>query len=138
MTSVGTLIRERRSIRKHDSRTVSEAEIKDLLEQAERLRGISSAYRWRYAFAASQDSRDRLSAAIIDSFTDGKPGRLIPKKLSESFRKRTAAIPANLIVFVHKGENVSDEENNFAEACCTLQTLQLLAWERGLGLMFQR
>ncbi|MEJ8305477.1 nitroreductase family protein [Saccharibacillus sacchari] len=136
MNSVSSLIRERRSIRKYDSRAVGEAEVRELLEQAESLRGVPSGGRWRYVFAGSQQARDRLAAAMMESFADSKLGRLLPKKLSESFRKRTAAIPANLIVFVHKGESRETGENNFAEACCTLQTLQLLAWERELGMLW--
>ncbi|MFF2910964.1 nitroreductase family protein [Paenibacillus sp. NPDC057934] len=132
------LIKERRSIRKYNQTPVSEQLVTELLNSAAALNGPigNEPLPWRYLYAGSMEARLRLANYLTEQVTQSRLGKLIPGKLVEMYKKRFTDIPAHLIVICDTDPERGQSESIYAEACAVLQNFQLLAWERGLGMVW--
>ncbi|MFC3748119.1 nitroreductase family protein [Paenibacillus sp. GCM10012306] len=132
------LIRGRRSVRKYNHTPVSKQLVAELLNSAVALSGSvgNESLPGRYLYAGSMEARQRLAGYLTEQVTQSRLGRLIPGKLVEMYKKKFTDIPAHLIVICDKDPQRSKSESIYAEACAVLQNFQLLAWERGLGMVW--
>ncbi|WP_042163359.1 nitroreductase family protein [Paenibacillus gorillae] len=129
--SMKDLIENRRSIRKYEHKQVDTSVLNELLQLSadlcphpQRLSGT------RFLLANDQDTRSRLSRSMTDAFSVTKLGKWLPDKLLEATYNRFMEIPGHLIVITEQ------EDEYIAEACYMMQNLQLLAWERGIGMLW--
>ncbi|GAA3406993.1 nitroreductase family protein [Paenibacillus hodogayensis] len=132
--SLAQLIRERRSIRRFNRQPVAQELVVELLQRAVRLYGADEEPRWRCIYAGTEEARRRLADSMIAKTRQSRLVKLIPNKMVESFIQKFADIPASLIVVADADPDRRRQEENYASACGTLQLLQLLGWERGLGM----
>lgn len=135
--SVKQLVESRRSIRKVKDEQVDEALLHELLQQAaglcphpERLKST------RFLLATEYEARARLTRSLTNIFASTKLGKWLPDKLWETVNKRFMEIPGHLIVITKSNASQQIQDENIAEACYMMQTLQLLAWERGIGMLW--
>lgn len=126
-------ILERRTIRKFNASPVSRELVAALINEAAELYECEGTPRWRCIYAGTPESRERLADYMMAKMLDSKLGKLIPAKL---IAKRVTDIPAHLIVVAESGADPRQSDENYAAACSIMQTLQLLAWERGLGALW--
>ncbi|KIL26806.1 hypothetical protein B4133_1296 [Bacillus altitudinis] len=130
------LIRERRTIRKFNSISVSPQLVKDLLSKAESLSPYDGEVRWRYIFAGSHDERVRLADYLLEKVVDNKIAKIALSPIIKNYHRHHREVPANIIVLMKKsGDRIKDEQA-FGNVCCILQSFQLLAWEEGLGMVW--
>ncbi|MGC5772125.1 nitroreductase [Paenibacillus pabuli] len=134
--SLAELIRERRSIRKCNSTAVEQELVVELLHRAARLQPIVEAGSWRVVYAGTPEARKRLVDCMLQQVSQSKLGKLIPGKLLDVFKKRVTDIPAHVIVMSNAGQDRLTNDRNYAAACEMMQSLQLLGWERGLGMLW--
>lgn len=135
--SIARMIRERRSIRKFNSEPVSGDLIRELLETAARWNPLGVPVTWRCLLADNPGSNQRLIDALLEQMTGNGWGRLLPARLKESLKKRFVSIPAHLVVIyrVDPTDRIGSERN-YAAVCGMMQTLQLLGWEKRLGMLW--
>lgn len=129
-------IRERRSIRKCNTLSVPQELVVSLLNQAGDLYEPEGTPRWRCLYAGTPESRERLADCMLAKTKESRLGRLIPSKMMDLFVKRLTDIPAHLIVVAESGADRRQSDENFAAACSVMQNFQLLAWEHGLGMLW--
>ncbi|GGG53044.1 nitroreductase family protein [Paenibacillus radicis (ex Gao et al. 2016)] len=129
--SIKDLIENRRSIRRHEQKQVEASVLNELLHLSaglcphpQRLEGT------RFLLANEQDTRSRLSRTMTDAFSLTKLGKWLPDKLLEATYNRFMEIPGHLVVITEQ------EDEYIAEASYMMQSLQLLAWERGIGMLW--
>jgi nitroreductase len=134
--SLEQLIRERRSIRKFNDKPVSQDLIIKLLHKAEQLCSYDGEARWRYVYAGTIEERERLADYVVGRFQENKIVKLVLGKLTESIHKRTAEVPANLIVFANTDSDPIIHDQNFGTVCRIMQNFQLLGWEERLGMVW--
>ncbi|WP_068785462.1 nitroreductase family protein [Paenibacillus phocaensis] len=133
MMNFSQTIRERRTIRKFNTSPVSRELVASLINEAASLYESEGTPRWRCIYAGTPESRERLADYMMAKMLDSKLGKLIPAKM---IAKRVTDIPAHLLVVAESGADQRESDENYAAACSIMQTLQLLAWERGLGVLW--
>ncbi len=131
-----TIITERRSIRRFNSRSVSQELVTELLAKAVRLYGQSESPRVRFVYAGTPEARERLVDGMTSSMRENKLMRWVPGKMIELFKSRFTAIPGHLIVVAEADPDRRGEEDSVAAACGIMQIFQLLGWEQGLGMLW--
>ncbi|XID92351.1 nitroreductase family protein [Paenibacillaceae bacterium WGS1546] len=135
--SVAAIVKNRRSIRKFEERDVPDQLIYGLLEQAANLCDRPALQAMRVIVANRKESRDRLSRSLTEAFAATKMGKLVPGQLLETMFKRFAELPGHLIVVVRDHDSAKTKDWQYAQACFFMQSLQLLAWEQGLGMFWR-
>lgn len=133
MMDFSQTIRERRTIRKFNASPVSRELVVALINEAAELYESEGTPQWRCIYAGTPESRERLADYMMAKMLDSRLGKLVPTKL---IAKRVTDIPAHLIVVAESGADQRQSDENYAAACSIMQTLQLLAWERGLGALW--
>ncbi|KOP68116.1 hypothetical protein AMS62_24860 [Bacillus sp. FJAT-18019] len=134
--NLSELIRERRSIRKSNSRPVEQELVVELLSSAARLQPPIDAGSWRVVYAGTPEANKRLVDCMLAQMSQSKLGKLIPGKLLDVFKKRFTDIPAHVIVMSTVGPDRLTNDRNYASVCGMMQNFQLLGWERGLGMLW--
>lgn len=130
------LIRERRSIRKCNSRPVEQELVVELLSSAARLQPSIETESWRVVYAGTPEANKRLVDYMLAPMTQSKLGKLIPGKLLDVLLKRFTDIPAHVIVMSTAGPDRLTNDRNYSAVCGMMQSFQLLGWERGLGMVW--
>ncbi|MBW7458039.1 nitroreductase family protein [Paenibacillus sepulcri] len=134
--SLSQLVRERRSIRKFNKLPVSQELIVELLEKATELYEPGEASSWRFIYAGTPESRQRLADYMISKMKENKLVKLVPNKMMDSIAKRLAEVPASLIVVAETDPDRRKNDEIYAGASSIMQIFQLLGWERGLGMLW--
>ncbi|WP_378126867.1 nitroreductase family protein [Cohnella boryungensis] len=134
--SLSSLIRERRSIRRFNKAPVSRETVEELLEQATRLRDPDGDMRWRCIYAGSPEANQHLVDSMLAKVKENKWVRLMPAKWMDVAARKFAEIPAHLIVLAQTDPDRSMNDRIYADTCRVLQAFQLLAWEQGLGMLW--
>lgn len=127
------VICERRSIRKFNSSTVDHSLIYTLLEKSVHLYGSAEPCPCRFVFAGSEESREKLWAYVMPKLMDSGVTNLLPRKIVNNVIDR---FPGTLIVFVRRDGMTLQNDKNYAQACRVMQIFQLLAWQQGLGVVW--
>ncbi|MFC4599908.1 nitroreductase family protein [Cohnella hongkongensis] len=135
--SVAAIVKGRRSIRKFEERDVPDSLIYGLLEQAANLCDRNALQATRVVVANRKESRDRLSRALTEALAATRMGKLMPGQLLDTMSRRFAELPGHLIVAVKDDGSARTKDWQYAHACFFMQTLQLLAWEQGLGMFWR-
>ncbi|MBN2984495.1 MULTISPECIES: nitroreductase family protein [Cohnella] len=132
--SVAQTVRERRSIRSFNRLPVSRELILELLNDAVWAPNHGLREPWRFILIESPEGRERLADLAVNASGNMMRMKLLPAKLKELMKKKMAEIPASLVVVMKEEKNEHKREENFAAVCCLMQNMQLLGWERRLGM----
>ncbi len=130
-SDLSRLVRERRSIRSFAKRDLSQKLVTELLQAAEA--STPSAQQeppHRFILVASPEGKAKAASLIMDAYSEQGLYKWIPSKLNQLMADRIAQIPAFLIVIAKDRE---DGERGLATVSAVLQSLTLLAWEQGIG-----
>ncbi|WP_255314211.1 nitroreductase [Bacillus sp. FJAT-26390] len=130
------LIRERRSIRKCNSKPVEQELVVELLSSAARLQPSIDTGSWRVVYSGTPEANKRLVDYMFAQISQSKLGKLIPGKLADVFKKRFTDIPGHVIVMSTVGPDRLSDDRNYSAVCAMMQSFQLLGWERGLGMLW--
>lgn len=135
--SVASIVKERRSIRKFTNQDVPDRLVYELLEQAALLCDRQKLQSTRLILINRRESKDRLSRYMTDVVAATTMGKLTPSRMMEMFYKVIAEVPGHLAVVVKDHDSEKRKDEQYAHACFFMQNLQLLAWEKGLGMFWR-
>jgi nitroreductase len=128
VVSIASIIRERRSIKKgYKPDPVPEELVLELLNDAVYAPNHGLREPWRFLFVASENK-----AAFIE--------RMMPAFAPEVQEKRRELFndpAAFLIVIMKEDPRQKQWEEDFSATSALIQNFQLLAWERGLGVVWK-
>lgn len=131
--TVEEAIRGRYSVKSFSARPVPREDIEALLELAVAAPNHRMTEPW--GFLVLGDEARRAYATVLGrrkaaKVTDPEAARLVREKVE----RRTAEIPALLVVTVHVADDPEIREEDFAATWMGIQNIALGAVERGLGL----
>lgn len=127
-TSIAQIIRERTSVKNgYLDKEVSQDLVLSLLKDAVWAPNHKLREPWRFIFVSS-DRREAFIEAILPCHERSK---------HESVRNKFKNVPAFLIVVINDDPRQKQAEEDFAATSCMVQNLQLLAWERDLGMVWK-
>ncbi|MFB9277024.1 nitroreductase family protein [Cohnella cellulosilytica] len=130
-SELSRLVRERRSIRNFAKRALSRELVVELLQAAEA--STPAAQRepsHRFILVASPEGKAKAASLIMDTYAEQGLYKWIPNKLNQLMADRIAQIPAFLIVIA---KDSGEGGRELATVSAVLQSLALLAWEQGIG-----
>ncbi|WP_410767768.1 nitroreductase family protein [Fontibacillus sp. BL9] len=132
-----SLIKERRSVRKFADQAVPDHLMHELFNRAAVSCDPQMLQSMRLILALQSESKHRLSRYMLDSFTATRMGKLIPRSVKETMAKFFSEVPGLLVVVVDDHDSPQQKDMQYANACFFLQNLQLLAWEKGIGMFWR-
>lgn len=135
--SLSLLIKDRRTIRSFNSRSVSRELVAELLNAAGAstpMEGTAPAC--RIVYIASPEGKAKTASAIMATYADQKPYKWLPGKLNKMMTDRIAQIPAFGAVIMKEEGKQERDERRYAAVCALLQSFSLLAWEHGIGMVW--
>ncbi|MFD2370747.1 nitroreductase [Brevibacillus sp. GCM10020057] len=126
--SISKVIRERRSIKKdYKPDPVSEELVLELLNDAVYAPNHCLREPWRFLFVPTENK-----GAFIERMLT-----VYPPEHHEYRRQLFSAPAAYLIVIMKEDPRQKQWEEDFSSTCALIQNFQLLAWERGLGVVWK-
>lgn len=126
--SVSELIRDRRSVKSgYIQKEVDKELMISLLNDAAWAPNHGLREPWRFIFI----SNDRKEAFLDSILT------CLPKSQHEQMFNKFKHVPAFLIVIMKTDPRQKQFDENFAATSCFIQNLQLLAWEKQLGMVWK-
>ncbi len=129
MQSISELIRERRSVKRgYIQKEVKQDLIVSLLNDAVWAPNHGLREPWRFIFISNDRKESFIEEAILSCF---------PKGQHEQMWNKFNDVPAFLIVVMKTDPRQKQWDENFAATSSMLQNLQLLAWEKDLGMCWK-
>lgn len=130
-SDLAQIVRERRSIRAFAKRDLSQELITGLLQAAEASApSTERTPAHRFILVASPEGKAKAASMVMDTYSEQGLYKWIPNKLTQLMADRIAQIPAFLIVIL---KDRGQRERELAAVSAVLQSLTLLAWEQGIG-----
>ncbi|MEC1681856.1 nitroreductase [Bacillus mojavensis] len=129
------IIRSRRSIRKFKQDSVPPAVILDMLETAKYAPNHRVTEPWRFIYVSSETGKASLIKTFASFSKKSKPD-MTEEKL-QNFKKTLSCVPGFLLVVFQEDENERARDDDFAATSSLIQNLQLLAWEKGIGMVWK-
>lgn len=134
--TLAKMVRERRSIRKFTNEPVEKDLIFDLLSDAVWAPTHGLREPWRFILFHGEGTKklNRLVQIIVDSVVHNaiEKEKVLTKMLSG-----LKEIPAHLVVVMNEDSRQKQWEEDFAATSALIQNFQLLAWEKGLGVVWK-
>ncbi|NQX48463.1 nitroreductase family protein [Paenibacillus tritici] len=136
MKDVFTTVRERRTIRRFSAAPVEQERIVALLNEAAGLYEAEGTPHWRCLYFGTPDSREKLAESMIAKVTGSRLGKLLPAPMTDLLKKQITGTPAHVIFIAESAGTERERDENYAAVCSIMQTVQLLGWEQGLGMLW--
>ncbi|MEI7027772.1 nitroreductase family protein [Paenibacillus sp. y28] len=126
------LIKERRSVHVFQDRPVSLDLVKELLDTSVWVPNHRMTQPWRFVILHGEGK------ARLEPVARSKNGRFAgdPEK-QDQLVKKLMSIPLYLAVIMKEDPNPATREEDYASASCIIHNFSLLAWEQGLGLVWE-
>ncbi|MFO7341847.1 MAG: nitroreductase [Bacillaceae bacterium] len=133
---LGRLLRERRSIHVFEDRPVPPELVMELLEDAVWVPNHRMTQPWRFILTYGEGRR-KIAEAVrkINADKEADPGK--KKEAGQKFYNKIMAIPMILTVLMREDPNPVVREEDYAATCCVIHNFSLLAWERGIGMVWK-
>ncbi|OPH48647.1 nitroreductase [Paenibacillus ferrarius] len=130
------LIKERRSVHQFEDKPVSVELISELLDTAVWVPNHRMTQPWRFVIIQGE-GRCKL-ADIVREFraakeSDPAKAQEIGQKLYDKFM----SVPMFLAVVLQVNDNPAIAEEDYASASCLIHNFGLLAWEQGIGMVWE-
>ncbi|QGQ99805.1 nitroreductase [Paenibacillus psychroresistens] len=138
MTTLASVIRNRRTIREFNGHPVTEQQIIEILETAVWAPYHASKEPWRFILFMG-DSRQRLASAVLSTYSQ-EAREKYGQTLMDKF---TVETPAHLIVIMSEEseharlERPRQWEDAYGATSALIQNIQLLAWEQNIGMVWK-
>ncbi|MDM5187217.1 nitroreductase [Bacillus sp. DX4.1] len=130
-TSIANVIKERRSIRKFTDKAVEKELLIELLNDATWAPNHRHREPWQCKLFIGE-GRKTLVEAVLNSFTDEER-----EKRGQILSDRFMSTPAQIVVYMDEDPRQVQRDEDYAAVCAFMQNFQLLAWERGLGVVWK-
>lgn len=125
-------IRERRTVNQFSSQHVPTELIMELLDAAVWAPFHSRKEPWRFILFAGEGRR-QFADAVLSTYTDDKRKQL-GEKVGQIYCNE---VPIHLVVLINEEPRWKEWEEALCAASTLIQNLQLLAWERGIGMVWK-
>ncbi|WP_028563914.1 nitroreductase family protein [Paenibacillus pinihumi] len=130
--SVMQAIRERRTIRDFNGEPMNKEAVMELLNEAIWAPYHSAKEPWRFILFM-EDGRRRFADAVLKTYT---------KEMLEQYGERAMQgycqlAQAHLLVVIEAAPRQKTFEDAFSAASALIQNLQLIAWERKIGVVWK-
>lgn len=136
-----SIIVSRRTVREVRNDPLSLDEMKDILRKASYAPFHSKSEPWSVVIVADLEEKETLSKAVLDSYT--RTGLFDSYKEHQTLKVRQATeeyfltVPLHLVVATEMfGQEIKDFES-IGATCALIQNIQLLCWERGIGVVWR-
>ncbi|WP_258206998.1 nitroreductase family protein [Paenibacillus radicibacter] len=131
------VIRERRTTRSYIDRPVTTETVMELLKAAsEKIPSDWEDPNARFILVSSQQAKEKVVSKMMEALQEQTLYRLMPKKLNQSFASKILSIPTYLVVVQKTGQDAIKNDRDYAAISAMLHSYSLLAWERGIGLVW--
>jgi nitroreductase len=130
------LIRERRTVQRFEDRPVPLELVEELLETAVWVPNHKLTQPWRFVVVQGEGRRRLAEIAgqgALRRESDPEKAREMSQKRFNKFAK----VPLLLAVVMKENEDPVVREEDYASACCIIHNFSLLAWQRGIGLVWE-
>ncbi|KMK75302.1 nitroreductase family protein [Alkalihalobacillus pseudalcaliphilus] len=131
VSSLSTLIRERRSIRDFKSDPIPTEEVISLLNDAVYAPNHGKREPWRFIIFEGEGKKTFADAVIQTYTTEQK------EKKADNMMKYYQDIPLHLLVVMPEDPRQKKWEEDMCATSAMVQNFQLLAWEKGMGVCWK-
>ncbi|WP_077616689.1 nitroreductase family protein [Caenibacillus caldisaponilyticus] len=130
------LMRERRSIHVFEDRPISPELVMEWLEAAIWVPNHRLTQPWRFILTYGEGRR-KIAEAVrkIKENREADPDK--KKGVGKKFYNKIMSIPMILTVVMKQDPNLGVREEDYASTSCVIHNLSLLAWERGIGMVWE-
>ncbi|MFB9279816.1 nitroreductase family protein [Cohnella cellulosilytica] len=128
---VAETLRQRRTIRQFKPDPIPFALLLELLDIANWAPNHGLREPWRYILYRGEARSDFTEAVLGSMSAEDKA------KYAEQRTRDYAVIPCHLIVVMKEDPRQKQWEEDFGAACGWIQSFQLAAWERGIGVVWK-
>ncbi len=136
-THMSQLIRERRTIRSFAEHPLSqEIVIERLQAAAQSVFNEKGELPCRFVYIASREGKEKAVSLIMNVYAEHKLYKWLPSKVGQMMAERIISIPAFLVVVQEMAESEEKCDRDYASICAMLQSFALLAWDCGIGLVW--
>lgn len=135
-TELARIIKERRSVHQFDSREVEPDLVRELLDTSVWAPNHRLTQPWRFVLVHGA-GRERLANIARGNIEKRESDPAKREEMGRKFYERFMNVPVFLVVVQKENPNMAVREDDFAAMSCLIQNFSLLAWERGLGLVWE-
>lgn len=130
------LMKERRSVHVFEDRPVPQQLLEQILDTAVWVPNHKMTQPWRFILVIGEGRRRfaRLGEALAAARERNPDKRA---EFARKFYDKMMAVPAFLIVVMKEDPQLSVREEDYASTSCIIHNIGLLAWEQGLGLVWE-
>lgn len=130
------LIRDRRSVHQFEDRPVSIELVKELLDTAVWVPNHKMTQPWRFVIVQGEGRR-RLADIARSGAEKRERDPEKSKELGQKFYDRFMSVPMFVAVVMTENTHPVVWEEDYASTSCIIHNFSLLAWEQGLGLVWE-
>ncbi|UHA74839.1 nitroreductase family protein [Paenibacillus sp. 481] len=130
------LLKERRTVQSFQDREVSPELIMELLETSVWVPNYHMTQPWRF-IVVHGEGRQKIAAAIRSMKENGESDPAKKQDVGQKFYDKLMSVPMYVVVVMKEDVNLVVREEDYASTSCIIHNFSLLAWEKGLGLVWQ-
>ncbi|MBW7459740.1 nitroreductase [Paenibacillus sepulcri] len=127
------LLRQRRSVHSFEDRPVSPEQVTQWLEAAVWVPNYHMTQPWRFILTYGEGRR-KIASALRQLKEAGSEKN---SDIGQRFYDKIMAIPMILTVLMKEDPRLTVREEDYASTCCIIHNLSLLAWEQGIGMVWE-
>jgi nitroreductase len=133
---LASIIKQRRSVHKFQDRPVPLELVTELLETSVWAPNHRLTQPWRFVVVHG-DGRKKLAevSRAVHERREREPAK--SKASGESGYNKLMAVPLFLAVVMREDSQLAVREEDYAATCCVIHNFSLLAWEQGIGVVWE-
>lgn len=130
------MLKERRSVHQFEDRPVPPELVLALLEAAVWAPNHRMTQPWRFVLTCGE-GRKRIARAMtgVRLKNERDPERI--REIKDKIYKNIMSVPAFLTVVMREHPHPIVRMEDYAATCCVVHNFSLLAWEKGIGLVWE-
>lgn len=130
------LMRERRSIHRFQQKEVPIDLVMELMETAVWVPNYHMTQPWRFIISYGEGKR-KMAEAVRHMKEIREPDPDKRKATGQKFYDKIMAVPMIITVIMQENTNLIVREEDYASTSCIIHNFSLLAWEQGIGLVWE-
>ncbi|CQR46066.1 Putative NAD(P)H nitroreductase YdjA [Paraliobacillus sp. PM-2] len=129
------IIKDRRSIQLYQDKEVDIVLLKSLLETAIWVPNHKMTQPWRFVFVYGE-GKEKI-AQLNKSFSAKGATKEEKERSGEKAFQKMMDVPVFLMVIMEENADRKQREEDYAATSCFIQNFSLLAWEKGIGMIWK-
>ncbi|MCI3920084.1 nitroreductase [Paenibacillus sp. TRM 82003] len=134
--SIANTIKERRSVHAFEATPVPLELVTTLLDTAVWAPNHRLTQPWRFVVVHG-DGRRKLADVVRDVNEKRERDPDKRKETGQKFYDKFMSVPMFVAVVMKEDPNPVDREEDYAATCCVVHNFGLLAWEHGIGMVWE-